>query len=82
MPAGEQGGDTRKWCLSTPGSPPWGMFIFKGFILGGEGISSLSRLSVSSIKLWKNSLMLVEGNRMEHLEFQIKNVQLVKILKN
>jgi len=54
------------------------MFIFKGFILGGEGISSLSRLSVSSIKLWKNSLMLVEGNRMEHLEFQIQNVEILK----
>ena len=43
--------------------------MFRGFIdiFGGEGISSLSALSDSSIKDSKKSLILVLGNRIEHL---------------
>ena len=71
VPAGEQGGETRRWCpRSTPGtpSPPCGMLMFRGFILGGDGISSLSRLSASSSSDWKNSRILVLGKRIEHLK--------------
>ena len=43
--------------------------MLRGFIdiFGGEGISSLSALSDSSIKDSKKSLILVLGNRIEHL---------------
>ena len=67
VPAGDVGGDTLRWFPSL--SPWWGMFMFRGFIdiFGGEGISSLSALSDSSIKDSKKSLILVLGNRIEHL---------------
>ena len=58
---------TLKWLPSR--SPWWGILMFRGFIdiFGGEGISSLSALSDSSIRDWKNSRILVLGNLMEHL---------------
>ena len=67
VPAGDEGGDTLRWFPSL--SPWWGMFMLRGFIdiFGGEGISSLSALSDSSIKDSKKSLILVLGNRIEHL---------------
>ena len=47
MPAGEHGGEALNLSLFSM----WegGMLMFKGFILGGDGISSLSMLSGSSI---------------------------------
>ena len=85
VPAGEHGGEAliRRWPRSswTPSALicEGGMLIFKGFILGGEGISSLSMLSGSSIKDWKNSRILVLGNRIEHL--QQKEISALKKLK-
>ena len=74
VPAGEHGGEALiRWWPRSSWIPSaiiceGGMLIFKGFILGGEGISSLSMLSGSSIKDWKNSRILVLGNRIEHLQ--------------
>ena len=67
---------TLKWLPSR--SPWWGILMFRGFIdiFGGEGISSLSALSDSSIRDWKNSRILVLGNLMEHLR---KNIYFICI---